>query len=70
MDWLDSATAHMEEKSRFTYREHGIGTLDTPMTQKTHPITILGCIKTETGWYRLGYDEQTKTMKPMEKVNE
>ena len=36
----------------------------------THPITILGCIKTETGWYRLGFDEQTKTLKPMEKVNE
>ena len=32
----------------------------------THPITILGCIKTETGWYRLGFDEQAKIMKPLE----
>ena len=31
-----------------------------------HPITVIGCIKTETGWYRLGFDEQTKTMKPLE----
>ena len=33
-----------------------------------HDVTIIGCIKTETGWYRLGFDEQTKTMKPLEKL--
>ena len=33
-----------------------------------HSITIFGCIKTETGWYRLGFDEATKTMIPLEKV--
>jgi len=67
MDWLDSATAHMEEKSRFTYREPE---RKAEPEKPAHPITILGCIKTENGWYRLGYDENTKTLKPMEKVNE
>lgn len=33
-----------------------------------HNITIFGCIKTESGWYRLGFDEATKTMIPLEKV--
>jgi len=33
-----------------------------------HPITIIGCIKTETGWYILGFDEETKTLIPLEKI--
>ena len=33
-----------------------------------HNITIFGCIKTETGWYRLGFDEETRSMIPLEKV--
>ena len=35
-----------------------------------HNVTIIGCIKTETGWYRLGFDEQQKVMKPLEKLEE
>ena len=39
-------------------------------TEKTpkHSITIIGCIKTETGWYRLGFDEETRRMIPLETV--
>jgi len=33
-----------------------------------HPITIIGCIKGINGWYRAGFDEDTKTIIPLERV--
>ena len=33
-----------------------------------HSITIIGCIKTETGWYKLGFDEETRRMIPLEVI--
>ena len=33
-----------------------------------HEITVIGCIKGTDGWHMLGFDENTKTLVPLEKI--
>ena len=71
MDYLDKLQAAEDEARE---REESRQRLDCGSavlrdgTETAHSITIFGCIKTETGWYRLGFDEATKTLVPLEKV--
>ena len=38
------------------------------MRAEDYPVTIIGCIRGVDGWYRAGFDEKTKTIKPMVKI--
>jgi len=71
MDWLDRATEYLEQENRFTYRDDEAKRIEPKAT--AHNITVIGCIKGIDGWYRAGYDENTKTIVPLdliEKVRE
>ena len=39
-------------------------------TYKFHELTIFGCMKGVDGWYRVAFDEQTKTIIPLEKIED
>jgi hypothetical protein len=64
MDVLDRVTEVMEAKSRFTYREPESKPESKP--EPKHNITIIGVIRGVDGWYRAGFDENTKTIVPLE----
>ena len=40
----------------------------TPNPHAGHEITVIGCIKGTDGWHMLGFDENTKTLVPLEKI--
>jgi hypothetical protein len=66
MDVLDRVTEVMEAKSRFTYCEPESAPEIKPKTK--HNITIIGVIRGVDGWYRAGFDENTKTIVPLELI--
>lgn len=69
MDYLDKLQAAEDEaREREEAKETHRKTAAVAEEPPKHSITIIGCIKTETGWYRLGFDEATKTLVPLEKV--
>ena len=34
-----------------------------------YPVTIIGCIRGVTGWFRAGYDERKQTIIPLRRVS-
>ena len=68
MDWLDRVNEHMEKTSPLAYH----GPDQTPQPEQRmppkHEITIIGVIRGVDGWYRCGFDEATKTVIPLEKL--
>ena len=67
MDDLDRVQQTEEEMREFEEERHGKGKPTVSTDTPKHSITIIGCIKTETGWYKLGFDEETRRMIPLEK---
>jgi hypothetical protein len=65
MDWLDRQQDR-EERFRNLHNEEPSPLPLPPPVQ--HNITIIGVIRGVDGWYRAGYDEQTKTIVPLEKL--
>lgn len=64
MDFLDRLEEN-EERFRAMRRREARKTAEPkPM----HNITIIGVIRGVDGWYRCGYDEQTKTIVPLELI--
>jgi len=63
MDWLDRL---MEQNDEFA--EGTLSVLQVPDKKKPHNVTVIGCIKGVDGWYRAGYDENTKSIIPLEKL--
>lgn len=65
MDFLDRLQAREE-------RLRNLHTVEAPAKPQPNPsahtITVIGCIKGVDGWYRAGYDENTKTIIPMEMI--
>ena len=66
MDWLDRLEER-EERFRAVRRPEPTRRFDEP-PKTSHNITIIGVIRGVDGWYRAGYDEQTKTIVPMERI--
>lgn len=67
MDWLDRLEER-EERFRSVRRQEPTRRIDEP-PKTTHSVTIIGVIRGADGWYRAGYDEQTKTIVPLEKIS-
>lgn len=65
MDWLDRL---MEQNDEFT--EGTIAVMQVQDKKTQHNITIIGCIKGVDGWYRAGFDEDAKTIIPLEKIHD
>ena len=69
MDYLERYEAEQEERRAFLARQRAARADDGPHTDmraEDYPVTIIGCIRGIDGWYRAGYDERTKTIKPIE----
>ena len=64
MDWLDRQQDR-EERLRNVHRTPEPARHNEP-PKTNHEITIIGCVRGVDGWYRAGFDEQTKTVVPME----
>ena len=64
MDWLDRLMAQDEE-----FAEGTLAVVQVPDKKAQHKVTVIGCIKGVDGWYRAGYDEDTKTIIPLEKLS-
>ena len=64
MDYLDRLEEN-EERFRAMRRREAQQTVEPkPM----HDITIIGVIRGVDGWYRCGFDENTKTIVPVELI--
>ena len=68
MDWLDRVTEYQEKTNPLTVRDSELPDSPEPEDRARHNITIIGCIRGIDGWYRCGFDEQTKTIVPLERV--
>ena len=33
-----------------------------------YPVTIIGCVRGVTGWFRAGYDHRKETIVPLERI--
>jgi len=67
MDWLDRVTEYQEKTNPLAVRDSDVPDMqDPPEPRARHNITVIGCIRGIDGWYRCGYDEQTKTIVPLE----
>lgn len=64
MDYLDCLEEN-EERFRAMRRRELRQTVEP---KPTHDITIIGCIRGIDGWYRCGFDENTKTIVPVELI--
>ena len=71
MDYLERYQAEQEERQAAIARQRAPRADDGPhtdMRSEDYPVTIIGCIRGRDGWYRAGFDEKTKTIKPIEKT--
>ena len=71
MDYLERYQAEQEERRAFLARQHATREDDGPRTDvraEDYPVTVIGCVRGIDGWYRAGFDEKTKTIKPMERI--
>ena len=59
-----------EQRIREVYESRQVSKENIPMQPTRHQITVFGCIKTKTGWYRLGFDETRKALVPLEFLGE
>ena len=69
MDYLERYQAEQEERRAFLARQRAPRADEGPHTDiraEDYPVTIIGCIRGIDGWYRAGFDERTKTIKPIE----
>lgn len=62
MDLLD----RIEERKERLRNLHDEEPETQPPSPVQHDITIIGCIRGVDGWYRCGFDENTKTIVPVE----
>lgn len=73
MDYLERYQAEQEERRAFLARQaHPTRTDEGPHTDmraEDYPVTIIGVIRGVDGWYRVGFDEKTETIKPMTRVS-
>lgn len=63
MDWLDRLNEQNDE-----FAEGTLFVTQVPDKKNPHNVTVFGCIKGIDGWYRAGYDENTKSIIPLEKL--
>lgn len=74
MDYLERYQAEQEavqalhERSPHATRADEETRPRTDMRAEDYPVTVIGCVRGIDGWYRAGYDERTKTIKPMERI--
>ena len=64
MDYLDRLEENEERYRAMRRREPNRTAEPKPM----HDITIIGVIRGMDGWYRCGFDENMKTIVPLEMV--
>ena len=64
MDWLDR---QQEEEERFR-NLHAEEPAPYPPPPVQHNVTIIGVIRSIGGWYKAGFDENTKTIIPLERI--
>ena len=64
MDYLDRLEENEERYRAMRRREPN----RTAEPKPKHDITIIGVIRAVDGWYRCGFDENTKTIVPLELV--
>lgn len=64
MDYLDRLEENEERFRAMRRREPR----QTAEPKPTHDITIIGVIRGVDGWYRCGFDENTKTIVPVELI--
>ena len=73
MDYLEKYEAEQEARREFLDRQAMPQQADqrprTDMPETDYPVTIIGCIRGVDGWYLAGYDNRTKTIKPLEKID-
>ena len=71
MDFLDRLQAKEDEaRERLEARQSldGGSAVLRDGTEKTkHVVVVIGCIRGIDGWYKLGFDEETKRLVPIEK---
>ena len=64
MDYLDRLEENEERYRAMRRREPML----TAEPKPNHDITIIGVIRGVDGWYRCGFDENSKTIVPMELI--
>ena len=64
MDFLDRLEENEERYRAMRRREPR----QTAEPKPKHDITIIGVIRAVDGWYCCGFDEQTKTIVPLERI--
>lgn len=72
MDYLERYQAEQEERRAFLATRHATRADDGPHTDmraEDYPVTIIGRIRGVDGWYRTGFDEKTKTIKPLTRIS-
>lgn len=74
MDYLEKYEAEQEARREAIASTAAVGSAaladgkKTDMPEELYPVTIIGCIRGVDGWYRAGFDEKTKTIKPLERM--